>query len=438
MDIRSIPACRACGNPHLVQILDLGIQALTGRFERPEAPPAPAGPLVLVRCDRTTAPGGDAAACGLVQLAHDYRGEDMYGPGYGYRSSVTRTMVRHLEQKAAALEKLAALKSGDAVLDIGCNDGTLLNAYRTPGLARFGIDPSAGQFAAEFPQGAKLIVDFFSAARVRREAGEARFKVISSIAMFYDIAAPLDFMREIAALLAPDGVWETEQAYLPATLGRLCYDAVCHEHLTYYSLQQIAWLATRAGLKLLDAGVNDINGGSFRVLLARADSPRRPEQARLDALLAAEARGGFLERAPYERFAREVSRHRDIVRAFFHEARAAGKLVLGYGASTKGNVLLQYCALGRDDLPAILDRYPRKQGLVAPGTRIPIIGEEEGRARRPAYLFVLPWHFRDEMIPREQAFLEAGGRLVFPLPVFEIVGAGGKRVELRPHELPAR
>jgi len=434
MDIRAIQVCRACGNPHLVQILDLGIQALTGRFERPEAPPAPAGPLVLVRCDRSA----DAAACGLVQLGHDYRGEDMYGPGYGYRSSVTRTMVRHLEEKAAALTALAGLQPGDAVLDIGCNDGTLLAAYRAPQLARFGIDPSAGQFAAEFPKDARLIVDFFSAARVRREAGEARFKIITSIAMFYDIAAPLEFMREIAALLAPDGVWETEQAYLPATLGRLCYDAVCHEHLTYYSLHQIAWLAARAGLKLIDAGVNDINGGSFRVVLARADSARQPERARIEALLAEEARGGFLERAPYERFAREVSNHRDIVRGFFREARAAGKTVLGYGASTKGNVLLQYCALGREDMPAILDRYPRKQGLVAPGTRIPIIGEEEGRARRPAYLFVLPWHFRDEMLPREQAFLRAGGRLVFPLPVFEIVGEEGRRVEVRPHQIPAR
>jgi NDP-4-keto-2,6-dideoxyhexose 3-C-methyltransferase len=300
-----------------------------------------------------------------------------------------------------------------------------------------GIDPSAAQFAGDFPEQAQLIVDFFSAAAVRKVAGGRRFKVISSIAMFYDIASPLAFMADIASLLAPDGVWETEQAYLPATVGRLCYDAVCHEHLAYYGVHQIAWLAERAGLKLLDVGANDINGGSFRALLARADSPHVPQRARIDAMLAAEMRDGFLERAPYERFAREVSRHRDIVRGFFHEARAAGKTVLGYGASTKGNVLLQYCALGRDEVPAILDRYPRKVGLVAPGTRIPIIGEQEGRARRPDYLFVLPWHFRDEMIPREHAFLAGGGRLVFPLPVFEIVGAEG-RLEVRPHEIAAR
>jgi NDP-4-keto-2,6-dideoxyhexose 3-C-methyltransferase len=432
MEVREIAGCRACGNPHLVQILDLGIQALTGRFEKPQAPPPPGGPLVLVRCE-TEAP---AKGCGLVQLAHDYRGEDMYGPGYGYRSSVTESMVRHLRAKAAALAARVKLAAGDSVLDIGCNDGTLLASYGTPGIERFGIDPSAGQFAAEFPREARLIVDFFSAARVRREAGERRFRIVTSIAMFYDIARPLDFMREIASILAEDGVWETEQAYLPSTLGRLCYDAVCHEHLTYYGLHQIAWLAQRAGLKVLDAGLNDVNGGSFRVVLARESSPLQPDRAAIEAVTAQERAGGLLARAPYDRFARQVSRHRDIVRAFFGEARAAGKSVLGCGASTKGNVLLQYCAIGRDDLPAILERYPRKHGLVAPGTRIPIVSEEEGRARRPDYLFVLPWHFRDEIILRERAFLEGGGRIVFPLPRFEIVGAGGKVLDVRPHELP--
>jgi NDP-4-keto-2,6-dideoxyhexose 3-C-methyltransferase len=432
MEVREISGCRACGNRHLVQILDLGVQALTGRFEKPEAPPPPAGPLVLVRCE-ADAP---AKGCGLVQLAHDYRGEDMYGPGYGYRSSVTESMVRHLRAKAAALAARVKLAAGDRVLDIGCNDGTLLASYGTPGIERFGIDPSAGQFAAEFPREARLIVDFFGAARVRREAGERRFRIITSIAMFYDIAQPLDFMREVASLLTEDGVWETEQAYLPSTLGRLCYDAVCHEHLAYYGLHQVAWLAERAGLKLLDAGLNEVNGGSFRVLLARESSPLQPDRAAIEAVLAQERKGGLLARAPYDRFARQVSRHRDIVRAFFAEARAAGKTVLGCGASTKGNVLLQYCAIGRDDLPAILERYPRKHGLVAPGTRIPIVSEEEGRARRPGYLFALPWHFREEIIARERVFLEGGGRIVFPLPRFEIVGAGGRVLDIRPHELP--
>jgi NDP-4-keto-2,6-dideoxyhexose 3-C-methyltransferase len=434
MQISEIQACRVCGNPRLVQILDLGVQALTGRFEPPDAPSPPSGPLVLVRCDTA----GDKPGCGLVQLVHDYHGEDMYGPGYGYRSSVTQTMVRHLTEKTATLAALAQPRPGDAVLDIGCNDGTLLRSYEKLRLKRVGIDPSAGQFAADFPADVRLIVDFFSAERVRRELPDLRFKIITSIAMFYDIAQPLDFMRQIASLLTEDGVWETEQAYLPSTIGRLCYDAVCHEHLTYYSLHQMAWLAERAGLKLVDVGLNDINGGSFRVVLARAGSSVAVNRPAIDDMLARERRDGFLDRAPYERFARQVARHRDIMRNFIGNVQAAGKTILGYGASTKGNVLLQYCAIGREAMPAILDRYPRKVGLVAPGTRIPIISEDEGRSRRPDYLLVLPWHFRDEMIPREKAFLEAGGQLVFPLPRFEVVGAGGKVVEVRPHDLPER
>jgi NDP-4-keto-2,6-dideoxyhexose 3-C-methyltransferase len=420
MDVREIGACRVCGQRRLARIVDLGVQALTGRFERPEATPPPAGPLVLVRCDASGEPG-----CGLVQLAHDYRGEDMYGPGYGYRSSVTDMMVRHLARKTAALVAFAKPSRGDAVLDIGCNDGTLLRGYDGLGLRRVGIDPSARQFAAQFPPDARLIVDFFSAERVRREVADLRFKIITSIAMFYDIAKPLVFMADIAKLLAEDGVWEMEQAYLPSTIERLCYDAVCHEHLAYYGLHQIAWLAERAGLQVLDAELNDVNGGSFRVILALARSGHAVKRAGIASILERERHEGFLGRAPYENFSAHVERHRDTVREFFAGSRRAGKKVLGYGASTKGNVLLQYCGVTRHDLPAILERYPPKVGLVTPGTRIPIISEEEGRAQRPDFLFVLPWHFREEIIPREREYLEGGGKLVFPLPNFEIVGAGG-------------
>lgn len=420
MDVREIDACRVCGQRRLARIVDLGVQALTGRFERPEATPPPAGPLVLVRCDTSGAEPG----CGLVQLAHDYHGEDMYGPGYGYRSSVTQMMVRHLAAKTAALIGFAKPSRGDAVLDIGCNDGTLLRTYDGLGLRRVGIDPSSSQFAAQFPPDVRLIVDFFAAERVRREVGDLRFKIITSIAMFYDIAKPLLFMEEIAKLLAEDGVWEMEQAYLPSTIGRLCYDAVCHEHLTYYGLHQIVWLAERAGLQVLDAELNDVNGGSFRVILARAGSRHAVNRAVIGSILERERREGFLGSAPYENFSAHVARHRDMVREFFASSRRAGKKLLGYGASTKGNVLLQYCGITPDDLPAILERYPPKVGLVTPGTRIPIISEEEGRSRRPDFLFVLPWHFREEIIPREREYLEGGGKLVFPLPKFEIVGAG--------------
>jgi NDP-4-keto-2,6-dideoxyhexose 3-C-methyltransferase len=415
-----ISRCRVCGNPTLIPILDLGEHSLTGRFPRPEEADPLSGPLALMLCD------GTAGACGTLQLAHDYDQSEMFGERYGYRSSVTETMRRHLAGKVADLVERVAPAAGDAILDIGCNDGTLLRCYDGLGLKRIGIDPSAGPFVGTLPSDIELVVDFFSAERVRPLLGEQKLKIVTSIAMFYDLPDPVGFMREVRALLAEDGVWEMEQSYMPLMLSELTYDTICHEHLTYYGLSQIAWMAERADLRILDASTNDVNGGSFRVQLTPKDGPRRAPAAAertIAALLEGERRAGLGTAAPYLAFARRISHHRTVVRDFF--AAAAGKLVLGYGASTKGNVILQYCGVTAQEIPAILERFPLKIGLVTPGTRIPIISEDEGRARRPDYLMVFPWHFRDEIVRREAAFLDAGGCLVFPLPRFEVVGKGG-------------
>lgn len=415
-----ISRCRVCGNPHLIPILDLGEQSLTGRFPAPgEADPL-SGPLALVLCD------GRDGACGTLQLGCDYEQGEMFGERYGYRSSVTETMRRHLADKVAALVARVAPAPGDVVLDIGCNDGTLLRRYDGMGLRRIGIDPSSAPYADQFPEDAELVVDFFSAERVRPLLGETKVRIVTSIAMFYDLPDPVGFMREVRALLADDGVWEMEQSYMPLMLSELTYDTICHEHLTYYGLSQIAWMAERADLRIIDASTNDVNGGSFRVQLTPAGGPRRaaPEaEETVAAMLEAERSAGLASAEPYLAFARRIQHHRDVVRTFFHEVE--GKLVLGYGASTKGNVVIQHCGLTSREVPAILERSPHKFGLTTPGSRIPIISEEEGRARGPDYLMVFPWHFREEIISRETAFLEAGGHLVFPLPRFEVVSKGG-------------
>jgi NDP-4-keto-2,6-dideoxyhexose 3-C-methyltransferase len=419
-----ISRCRVCGNSHLIPILDLGAHSLTGRFPRPEEADPLSGPLALLLCD------GSDGACGTLQLSYDYEQAEMFGERYGYRSSVTETMRRHLAAKVEALLERVAPQPGDVVLDIGCNDGTLLRRYDGLGLRRLGVDPSSGPFAGSMPDGVELVVDFFSAERVRPVLGDAKLKIVTSIAMFYDLPDPVGFMRDVRSLLAEDGVWEMEQSYMPLMLQELTYDTICHEHLTYYGLSQIAWMAERADLRILDASTNDVNGGSFRVQLTPKDGPRRPTaeaERTIAVLLADEKRDGLDTAAPYLAFARRISHHREVVQDFFRAA--AGKLVLGCGASTKGNVVLQYCGLGPQEIPAITERYAPKCGLVTPGSRIPIISEEEGRARRPDYLVVFPWHFRDEIIRREADFLEAGGHLVFPLPRFEIVGKGGTVVQ---------
>lgn len=414
---RKIEKCRLCGNPRLREILNLGDQALTGCFLRPDQPDPTVGPLQLVLCDGE--PGGDQ--CGLLQLGHTYDLGEMYNETYGYRSAQSQTMLDHLREIVHSAVELASPKPGDAVLDIGCNDGTLLGYYEGMGLKRHGVDPSSGRFKSEYPADVSLLVDFFTKDNVTRAFGDGKYRIITSIAMLYDLDDPMAFMRGVRDLLAPDGVWISEQSHMGTMLANLAFDSVCHEHLDYYNLRQIQWMADRCGLKLLDAEVNAINGSSFRVTFAHADSPLVGRPDRVQRILDEERNAGFETLKPFQTFAERIEQFRTRVRDFFKKARETNTLILGYGASTKGNVVLQYCGITKADMPAIAEKYAWKVGLEAPGTRIPIISEDEARAQNPGYFFVLPWHFRDEIVARERAYLERGGALVFALPRFEIV-----------------
>lgn len=405
-----LTACRICGNTNLVQILDLGAQALTGAFPRPPQIDVAVSPLVLVKCH-----GEGPDACGLVQLAHAYDLALMYGEGYGYRSSLNRSMVKHLSAKVDALRALRPVKAGDVVLDIGSNDGTTLGHYPAE-LTRIGIDPTAAKFASYYKPGIQVAAEFFTAAAFERIANGKKASIVTSIAMFYDLPAPLDFVRDVAQVLTDDGIWHFEQSYLPLMLETNSYDTVCHEHLEYYGLRQIQWMTRRAGLKIIDVQLNDVNGGSFAVTVAKGegDAPIVAEMLAKEAALAT--------LAPYEEFAARAERHKKELPALLAKLKAEGKKVFGLGASTKGNVVLQYCGITSDLLPAIAEVNADKFGCVTPGTLIPIISEEEARAQKPDVFFVLPWHFREAFIEREKPFLAGGGRLLFALPQLETVG----------------
>ncbi len=411
-----IHRCRVCGNAKLETVLDLGRQALTGRFSRPEDPDPLSGPLELVLCHMTS-----SDHCGLLQLRHSYPLDEMYGPSYGYRSSNNATMVRHLRAKIDKLVRMARPAPDDCVLDIGCNDGTTLGFYQGIGLRRFGIDPSSGRFASEYPADVSLFVDFFSADKIRQRVNDIDFKIITSIAMFYDLEDPLSFMRDVASLLAKDGLWEFEQHYIVEMLKRCAYDSVCHEHISYYGLRQLKWMTDRAGLKIVDITTNDINGGSISVIAARRESSYPEATQLIDRFVANELTLGLGGLGAYEEFSRRVAAHKDGLRDFLSNARAKGKVVVGYGASTKGNVVLQYCGITPAELPCIAEKYPAKFGLVTPGTRIPIVSETDARRLRPDYMLVLPWYFRDEIVEREAAYRADGGRLIFVLPDLEQV-----------------
>ena len=301
---REVKKCRVCGNSDLRSILSLGRQALTGVFPRSASEPVPSGPVDLVKC----AQDSRAGACGLVQLRQSYRADQMYGARYGYRSGLNASMVAHLRAKVGRILELVSWKPGDLVIDIGSNDGTLLRAY-PDSLSRLGIDPAGRYFQRYYPESIELISDFFSAEAVRKRMGDKKARVVTSIAMFYDLEDPLGFMTQVVEVLAEDGIWVFEQSYLPAMLKATAYDTICHEHIEYYALTQIEWMARRAGLKIIDVETNAANGGSFSVVCAKAGSSLRPHSSLIDSLLLQERRLNSM--APFVEFKTRVLKHRE-------------------------------------------------------------------------------------------------------------------------------
>ncbi|MEO7503477.1 MAG: class I SAM-dependent methyltransferase [Gemmatimonadaceae bacterium] len=414
----SIESCRICGNTHLLSILHLGEQSLTGVFPRRRDQPLTSGPLELVKCQ-------GPEACGLLQLRHSYSSSELYGENYGYRSSLNRSMVGHLRKKVEALRALVELDADDLVLDIGSNDGTTLSFY-PPALTRVGMDPTAARFRRLYPPGVHVIADFFSAERFQQAMGNRKAKIITSIAMFYDLERPLDFVRQVANVLDDEGMWHFEQSYMPLMLSQTAYDTICHEHLEYYGLRQVQWMMKRCGLKIVDVELNEVNGGSFAVSVAKAASHFQPQTEAIEHIASEEELIGLDTLAPLERFAERVFAHRDALVALIDRLQNEGARILGYGASTKGNVILQFCGFTTQQLPYIAEVNEDKFGCFTPGTGIPIISEAQARAMKPDYFLVMPWHFRENLIEREAEFLRNGGRMIFPLPAIEVVGTAGE------------
>lgn len=407
---KKIDRCRISGSRNLLSVLNLGHQELTGVFPRSRDEQATSGPLELVWC----------ADSGLLQLAHSYDPGEMYGENYGYRSGLNQSMVDHLTRKVRHLERLADLKPGDTVLDIGSNDCTTLKAYSTSGLKRIGIDPTGLKFRSFYPEEIRLVPDFFSDTNFHKVSSHPA-RLITSIAMFYDLEDPVAFGRQIERILAPDGLWHFEQSYMPSMLRLCSYDTICHEHLEYYSLQAIEKITADAGLEIVDVQMNAVNGGSFAVTAAKLGSSHPINRPVIEWLREQEDRMGLNTPRPYRDFEERVYRHRNDLVRLLDALIADGKTVLGYGASTKGNVVLQFCGITENQIKAIAEVNTEKFGRFTPGTHIPIISEAEARAMKPDYFLVLPWHFKDGILRREQDYLNAGGKMIFPFPEIEIV-----------------
>jgi NDP-4-keto-2,6-dideoxyhexose 3-C-methyltransferase len=406
-----ISQCRICKNTDLKTILNLWEQALTGVFPLPWEP-VEVGPLELVKCS------GDNC-CGLLQLGHDYNMEQLYGDNYGYRSWLNASMVTHLGTIAEKAKLLANLQPGDLVIDIASNDGTTLAAYGDHGYDLLWVDPTSKKFSEYYPSYVRYVSDFFSESAVRTLT-DKKAKVITSMSMFYDLPDPTTFVQDVKNVLADDGIWILEQSYMPTMIDMVSYDTVCHEHLEYYALKQIKWLIDTAGMKIIDVTLNDVNGGSFQVVVSK-DISRAANEENIEKLLSHEEMGGYSSGEVFGTFRENIEIHKNAVLDFFEKAKNENKKVIGYGASTKWNVTLQYCGITPEMLPYIAEVNEYKFGRTTPGTLIPLISEKEAKAMNPDYFFVLPWHFRKSILAREQKYLGNGGHFVFPLPKLEIV-----------------
>lgn len=413
--------CRGCASTALTPVLSLGAQVIAGSFgiSKDFPPIARRIPLELVRCDVAR----DQDACGLVQLRHTVPGDLMYA-AYGYRSGLNEAMAAHLAELARDMERRVRLRAGDLVVDIGANDGTLLAAYTVGDVLLYGFEPSDVEPERPLPR-VHFIHDYFSARSLRARSPAAQARIVTSIAMFYDLDDPNTFVADVAAILAPDGLWAIELSYLPSMLAQNSFDTICHEHLEYYSLGPLERLLSRHGLAIADVSLNDVNGGSVRVLVCHQGSLHRERsrdaKARIYALKKRECELALDTAEPYDAFARRIDGIRRRLPALLLELKAKGKKVYGYGASTKGNVTLQYCGLTPEHLVGIADRNPAKWGTLTPGTSIPIISEQEMRDAKPDYLLALAWHFLPAFKLREADLLAKGCRFIVPMPDVSIV-----------------
>lgn len=356
---------------------------------------------------------------------------DMWGQ-YWYRSGTNNSMKKDLKNIVDEICSRISLKDDDLWCDIACNDGTLLS-FVPPKIKRLGIDPADDSYYNESLKIADdIIQDYFSYKSFNKSIfSELKPKVITTIAMFYDLEDPDSFIKDIVKVMDNNGVWVVQISYTPLMLDQMAFDNICHEHYYYHSLSSLKILFERNGMEIIDANLNDVNGGSIRVYVQNINrtketfgtTPLRSVcKFRVEALLEMEKIHDISKEEVWIKFEKNIQNLKEEVVNFIKKEKANGKIIAGYGASTKGNTLLQVFGLDNTLIDCIAERSPYKFGLKTIGTNIPILSEEEVRAKNPDYLLVLPWHFINEFVEREKEFLDNGGKFIVPCPKFEIIG----------------
>jgi len=415
INIKSRDTCRVCKHKGLDPIISLGMQCLVNFIEKDE--PITSAPLDLVLCNKKE--GG----CGLLQLKHTVPGDLLYRK-FWYKSGVNQSMKDALADITKNVQKLIPLKSEDIVVDIGANDGTLLRSYTEKNLILVGFEPADNLIDDAKIGTTQIINDFFNYNAFNRVFPNKKAKIITSIAMFYDLEDPNNFVNDIVKTLNDDGIWIIQMNYLISMLENNAFDNIVHEHLEYYSLKSLEFLLNKNNLEVFDVELNEINGGSIRAYIKHKSS-KFSISKKVNDLRNYEKKYGLEGNKPYYQFAERIKNLKKKTYNFIKNEVADGKKVYVYGASTRGNTLLQYYDLDHHLISAAVDRNPTKWGKKMAGTKIPIISEDKGRKDNPDYFLVLPWYFIKEFEQREKNYLNEGGKFIVPLPKLQIIDSLG-------------
>jgi hypothetical protein len=328
-------------------------------------------------------------------------------------------MRDHMEEVKTILLKKLKLKKGDFILDIASNDGTLLNFFNK-NLKRIGIDPLVNKYKKFYKNINYKISDFFSAKKILKRIPNKKFKIITALSVFYDINDPNLFFKDMNILLDDDGILLLEHADLMSIVRLKMFDTICQEHLVYYSNKVIIEMAKKNNLRVFDIKTNNINGGSTQYFICKKDSQHKIKSKLISSILKKEKKMKFGNKKTFLKFFNQVNFIKSRTIKYLDNIISTKRTIHGYGASTKGNVLLQYFGISRKYIKFVADRNPKKNNHYTPGTKMKIITESRSRKLLPDFYFVLPWHFKKEILKREKKLIKKGCKFIFPLPSFRV------------------
>lgn len=401
-----IKCCRISSDTNLINVGKIGPLTLTGTFLKKKNDKIPKTPVDLVFSKKSC----------LLQLKHNYNQSLLFGKNYGYRSSLNKSMKAHLLDKSKQLSKKINFKKGDNILDIGSNDGTFLNCFSKK-ISKFGVDPTAKKFKKYYDRDIRVISSLFKKNLFNKKI---KFKLITSIAMFYDLSDPVKFCKIVGDYLEPNGIFHIEIAYLPDILQKFSFDTFCQEHLTYYSFISFKYLIDQTPFKIVDFSRNSINGGSINFNLAFKNSKWVPKQKKINRILLDEKKQKIHKVLTYKNYFKEIERNSKKINNFLKNLKYKNKKIYGFGASTKGNVILQMCKADSKIISGVYDVNPFKFGRFTPGTKILIKNEQEIHKDKPDYIFLLIWHFKKTLKQKLTKLKKYNLKYIWPFPKLKI------------------